>query len=125
MDDALKALIRLAGVAETYTDVTGQRREIAVESARAVLAALGLPADTDDEARETLRAERARHAGRATPPFLISEPGQSPAIETDGDWHLQCEDGAEQGHDELVGGLVAERHEAKGQGGDDGGGAAA
>ncbi len=46
-DDTLRQLAAKAGVAPDWTDQTGAERAVSADSLRAILAALGLPADSD------------------------------------------------------------------------------
>lgn len=62
-DDALRELARLAGVAARWTDNNGATQIVAVDSLRAILAAMGLSARSLAEISES----RARLAGEAEP----------------------------------------------------------
>lgn len=53
-DDALRDLAKKAGIATHWTDQTGAERAVSPESLRAILAALGLPAGTAAELRNSL-----------------------------------------------------------------------
>lgn len=53
MDDAVRELAHLAGIANDWTDANGHPRRVGVESLRAILAALGYPYGTEAECRES------------------------------------------------------------------------
>ncbi|WP_051987484.1 4-alpha-glucanotransferase [Bosea sp. UNC402CLCol] len=53
-DDILRQLATRAGIAPEWTDQTGAQRQVSPESLRAILAALGLPADNDEALRNSL-----------------------------------------------------------------------
>ncbi len=55
-DDILRQLAARAGVAPEWTDQTGALRQVAPDGLRAILAALGLPCDTDEALRNSLAA---------------------------------------------------------------------
>lgn len=90
-DDPLWRLARAAGLLPRYTDTTGTDRAMSADTARALLAAMGLPARTDAEAAVSL-------AGMDDPGAAFTGwrivPCDSPApLEIDSDWRLTCEDG--------------------------------
>jgi 4-alpha-glucanotransferase len=68
-DNALRALAEAAGVSTGWRDVHGADHSVSPETLRAVLAALGLPADVS-EAHAVLAAAAAR-----LPPLLTAVPG--------------------------------------------------
>lgn len=92
MDSALEALAAAAGIVWRYHDGAGQWREAPPESVRAVLAALGLPAATDDEAGDTLRALEAERHGRRLPEWIVQRDDEHARIgiwgEGEADWRL-------------------------------------
>src|SRR5690606_28606076 len=45
----LRRLAAAHGIATEFTDYTGEARQVSAATVRAVLAALGVPADTDEE----------------------------------------------------------------------------
>ncbi|OZI63783.1 4-alpha-glucanotransferase [Bordetella genomosp. 1] len=75
---ALGVLARAAGLAEHWTDAQGRPQQVGPDTLRTVLAALALPAGTDAEARESLRALQERDA--APPALLVAEAGQACAV---------------------------------------------
>ncbi|PRY26059.1 4-alpha-glucanotransferase [Aliiruegeria haliotis] len=76
MTSALKELAHLAGIHHDYWDQTGTRVETSEATARALLAAMNLPAATDAEAETTLARFKAAEAARPLPRWLILEPGE-------------------------------------------------
>jgi len=68
---ALTALSRAAGIAASYRDTTGGRHDTPPETARALLAAMNLPAATEAEAAETAAALAARADARALPDWHV------------------------------------------------------
>ena len=89
MADALTRLAAAAGILPKYTDLTGLPRPTAPETARALLAAMGLPAETDEQAQGTLDAL----ADAPLPRDVICLAGRRPPLEPQGDWVLSLEDG--------------------------------
>ncbi len=74
-DDILRQLAASAGVAPEWTDQTGALRQVAPDGLRAILAALGLPCDTDEALRNSLAAvETLPISGSAR--FLTARVGQ-------------------------------------------------
>jgi len=68
----LRALASSVGIIDSYVDQTGrERRETSDETRRALLAAMGIAASTDEEARATLAAFRANRA--LIPPVHVVE----------------------------------------------------
>lgn len=65
-DSLLRELAISAGIAPEWTDQTGSRRQVSPESLRAILAAMGLPADSTSALRQSLSAAKEREAGSAT-----------------------------------------------------------
>ncbi|MFD0979460.1 4-alpha-glucanotransferase [Tropicimonas aquimaris] len=98
MNDVLVALADLAGIHFDYWDQNGTQVPTSDGTARRLLAAMGLSAETDDAARETLDRLLAEAARRALPRWLILEPGHPShhplARPTDGG-KLVLEDGTE------------------------------
>ena len=65
MSDAdLTALAEAAGIAPRWRDVHGGWHDVAPQTLRAVLGALGLPADGDSAVRDSLASVRQQAAGR-------------------------------------------------------------
>ena len=72
-DEALRALGEVAGVASTWKDVFGKCHEVAPPTLRAVLLAIGLPAENDADIADS----RARAANRySLPPLVTAEQGR-------------------------------------------------
>ena len=69
MSDALHALARAAGVAVRWQDVQSAWHEVAASDLRAILSALGLPAGSVGEARDSLAG---LDDARQLPPALLS-----------------------------------------------------
>lgn len=92
MTDALTDLARLAGVALSYQDQTGETRHAAPETLRAVLAELGFDVAGDTAVADTLAAERARAADAALPPWQVVPAGaHAPGVRG---WRIEREDGS-------------------------------
>lgn len=98
MNEALEALANAAGLVWRYHDGAGQWREAPDESLRAVLAALGLEAATDDVAAETLHRLTELRARRRLDPWTIVRPDEPTRLPLQGDgateWRLESADGA-------------------------------
>ncbi len=77
-DAALTDLARAAGLAPDWTDAGGAYRTVPAETLRRVLAALGLPADSDARIAES-RLALQQHEVQA-PRLLIARPGERLAI---------------------------------------------
>ncbi|WP_018263124.1 malto-oligosyltrehalose synthase [Methylobacterium sp. WSM2598] len=71
-EDVVARLADLAGVAASYTDAFGQRVETPLEVRCGVLAAMGLPCGTEEEARASLARVEALRRG-LVPPLLPVE----------------------------------------------------
>jgi 4-alpha-glucanotransferase len=69
-DEAVIALAREAGLEVGWTDANGTPREVGIETLRAVLAALQLPATSRAEIADT-RA-RLRNESKQTPPLIVA-----------------------------------------------------
>lgn len=96
MADALMALAAHVGIVASYTDQTRRRRVTGRATARALLAALGLPVETMAEAAGTLDALRAGEAGRRLPSWSVVETGVAPRglLGAGARWELTREDGS-------------------------------
>jgi 4-alpha-glucanotransferase len=99
MSEALDALCREAGLVWHYHDGAGREQQAPPESRRAVLAAMGLAAETDEDAASRLARLQADHAARLFAPWQVVTAGQHIRIEAargEGfDWRLVLEDGSE------------------------------
>ncbi len=79
--DALDRLARLAGIEDGWWDFFGEWRVVPPETKRVFLAAMGLPADSDDQVRASLRDLESRPWRRALEPVLMAdEHGAPPSI---------------------------------------------
>ncbi|MBN2905119.1 MAG: 4-alpha-glucanotransferase [Rhodobacteraceae bacterium] len=90
-----------AGILPSYHDLAGQVQTTTPETARALLAAMGLPAATPAEAAETLAARLAIEVARPLPPWIVVAAGSAPVLHPGhgGGWHLVLEDGTlREGH---------------------------
>jgi 4-alpha-glucanotransferase len=106
-DELLAELARRYGIERKYTDAHGKPRDVAVDTQRAVLQALGVDASSDDAVRSALERDDRQDWARALPPVLvIREEIDDPAIEivvpeelSGARWHLELEDGGQiEGH---------------------------
>ncbi|MCC1493228.1 4-alpha-glucanotransferase [Cognatishimia sp. F0-27] len=84
MTAATRPLARALGIVPRYTDQTGERRTTGVDSARALIAAMGV--DPAANARDVLAD---------LPEDLVVTAGAVPDFEPDGDWTLTFENGAQ------------------------------
>ena len=91
-DDTLWRLAAAAGVLPRFTDVTGTERETSPETARALLAAMGLPAGSEDAAAASLAALTAPGTGFTG--WRVIPCDTPAALDTPGDWHMVQEDGS-------------------------------
>ena len=95
----LVELARRYGVAAAYDDWTGGRRVVAESTLVSVLAALGVPAATEDERQASLHAHDQDHWRRTLPPTVVARTGRATSFwvhVTDGEpvggW-IRLEDG--------------------------------
>ena len=75
-DDILRQLAAKAGIAPQWTDQSGAERDVAPDSLRAILAALGLPADGDAALRNSLSMLESGVNAAATSRFTTARVGQ-------------------------------------------------
>lgn len=75
-DETLRQLAAKAGIAPQWTDQAGQARDVAPDSLRAILAALGLPADGDAALRNSLSMLESGVNAAATSRFATARVGQ-------------------------------------------------
>jgi len=98
MSEALEALAETAGLVWRFHDGAGQWREAPDDSIRAVLAALGLAAETEGDAADTLRSLSEARQRRILPEWMVVRADDAPALEmaTHGavEWRLECADGS-------------------------------
>jgi len=74
-DQSLRELSIRAGVAPDWTDQAGAIHQVSPASLRAILLAIGLPADTDAAIEDSLQIVSLRDAGSASR-FIVSRVGQ-------------------------------------------------
>src|SRR5215204_6857078 len=72
LDDIVRRLAELAGIADAFTDVFGRVVETPIETRRAILAAFGFPAATEAEGRASLERLQALREG-LIPPLVTLE----------------------------------------------------
>ncbi len=72
----LDRLADLLGVEPLYHDIWGNRRETSAATKRALVAAMGLAAATDEEVAASLRMVERRSWSRPLPPVLVTGEGQ-------------------------------------------------
>ncbi|MDJ0389933.1 4-alpha-glucanotransferase [Roseomonas sp. E05] len=89
----LRRLARATGLMSEWEDATGQRKTVAPETLRTVLGALGFPAGSAAQVRESLRTWH--HALKASPPPLYTaSPGATLRLPAGaGRYQLTAEDG--------------------------------
>lgn len=99
--DALSRLAACAGIQPEYTDAWGEQHRVSAATQKALLAAMGLPAQTDTQIRASLDRQL-EHQRRLLPPTSVVRRGEPvsvvvPEPPPDGllRWQLQTEDGAE------------------------------
>lgn len=94
---SLQALAEAMLILPSWRDLRGEVHTTTPETQRALLAAMGVPAASDAEAAESLRAHRARVAARRLPEELVIKAGGAARIPLRGpvDWCLELEDGGE------------------------------
>jgi 4-alpha-glucanotransferase len=90
----LHDLADAAGIQRGWRDVNGNDKSVSDASLRAVLAALGLAADTDADIADS-RATLAREAAGATPPLVTADAGRPFTLQGQpGPYKLTLESGA-------------------------------
>ncbi len=90
--EALIQLAEAAGIAPRWKDVHGEWHDVAPETLRAVLAALGLPSATDADLRDSLAT--VTKGTLALPPLVTAEVGQPIPLSTvPGAFRVTLEDG--------------------------------
>ncbi len=75
-DDILRQLATRAGIAPHWTDQTGAAREVSPDSLRAILRALGLPADSDAALRNSLALVESGSDATAASRFTTARVGR-------------------------------------------------
>ncbi|WP_417523935.1 4-alpha-glucanotransferase [Marinovum sp.] len=98
-DTALRQLAEAAGVHLDFHDLAGVRRETPVPTLRALLRALGIPAESAAEVTEALAERKAGKAHRHVPEELLLRAGHPAEIALTAPcrWQILGEDGAEAG----------------------------
>lgn len=91
MTDALNALAEAAGVAPRWLDVHGTWHDVAPETLRTVLEALGLPGSTEAQIRDSHAALVRREA--TLPPLVTAVVGKAVELPVGGRWQLRLEQG--------------------------------
>ena len=74
--DILRQLAVKAGIAPRWTEQTGAEREVSAQSLRVILQALGLPAGTDADLRQSLATVEAGANLSAQSRFTTARTGQ-------------------------------------------------
>ncbi|MDD2868718.1 4-alpha-glucanotransferase [Neomegalonema sp.] len=111
---ALDALCDWIGLTDRFTDSTGLEHVAPDETRRAILAALGLAAETEDEARDRLAGLETAEASRLAPPTLLASAYApltlDPRVRR---WRILCESGEQRRGEGAVrpSGLPVGRHE--------------
>ncbi len=92
-DDALSALAARAGIAEHWTDARQRPQRVSPDALRALLAALGLPAASVRDIRES--ADRLDEEAARLPPLLAARAGDPLKLPRDarGAYQIRCESG--------------------------------
>lgn len=97
MSPAIDALCQHMGLAARYDDFWGHARDVPPASLHKLLRAMGLAADNDDQARETLARLQTEAQGGILPRVLVLRQGQPASLSVKlagrGTWSLVCEGG--------------------------------
>lgn len=102
MSEAIAALAHAAGILPEYSDTTGTIRKTSPETQTALMAAMGLAATTESEARDNLRDLQAQQANRPVPDWIVAETDHALALPPGrGNWQLILEDGSDGGTGDL------------------------
>src|SRR5262245_30397179 len=72
MDNPIRQLAQLHGIADSYLDYRGQPRQVSIESQAAILAALGADASSADAAAAAMFAFHTRRWTGFLPPVIVS-----------------------------------------------------
>ena len=103
IDGALRALAETVGILPRWRDLVGAEQATGPDTQRALLAAMGVPAASEAEIRESLADHRARRAARRIPEEIVVTAGTDARIplESIADWQLELEAGdTHEGRDE-------------------------
>src|SRR5688500_3589860 len=71
MDNPIRQLAQLHGIADSYFDWRGQPKQVSVESQSAILAALGVDAASADAAEKAIHEHEARRWTGFVPPVAV------------------------------------------------------
>ena len=102
-EGALGDLAQAMGILPRWRDLEGEVQTTGPDTQRALLAAMGVPATSEAEARESLEEHRARRAARRVPEEVVGTAGAQARIPLEGsaDWQLELEaGGTREGRDE-------------------------
>ena len=102
-ESALRDLAQAVGILPRWRDIAGAEQLTGPDTQRALLAAMGVPAASEAEARESLADLRARQAARRIPEEIVVRAGTEGRIPlaSAAAWHLELESGGTQeGRDE-------------------------
>ena len=102
-DSALRELAQAMGILPRRCDLAGVKQATRPDTQRALLGAMGLPAASDAEARESLADLRARQSARRIPEEIVVHAGIEARIplERTADWQLELQSGGtHEGRDE-------------------------
>ena len=102
-DGALRELAQAMGILPCWCDLAGVKQATGPDTQRALLAAMGVPAASDAEARESLAGLRARQSARRIPEEIVVHAGMEARIplERTADWQLELQSGVTlEGRDE-------------------------
>jgi len=102
MSEVLERLAEGCGIALEYRDIWGAQRRASEGTLRAILAAMGVGAESDDHARNALSRLEQERERRAMAPVLVVRHGERPALHLNlalADaghlgWRLKLEDGS-------------------------------
>jgi 4-alpha-glucanotransferase len=87
-DDTLRTLATRAGISSEWTDQANSERRVSPETLRAILMALGLPADSDAELRNSLSIMESDVSPAMASRFTTARVGQPVTLPTPfGDQH--------------------------------------
>lgn len=94
-DDALANLAVAMGILPRWRSIAGQEQTAGPDTQRCLLHAMGVPAATDAEIRESLGELRARRAARRTPEEIVVSADMEARLplELAGEWRLELESG--------------------------------
>jgi 4-alpha-glucanotransferase len=83
-DETLRALATKAGIASQWTDQTGAERHVSPDTLRAILSALGLPADSEASLRNSLSILEGGFSTAAISRFITARVGQPVSLPVGG-----------------------------------------